>query len=185
MALADIAQKILAEIDAQVKVLEKDFAAQTKTLEAQFADKEKAALADLTDKTDKALSDVEQKIAAMARQENKKAVLQARRNVLDKAMAMFLDSLCSADKASKEGVYKKLMSALDVKSGDIKVASADEAIVKAMATGFNVTADKSLKGGFILHSGGAEVDNSFENLVYSVHRDELEMYFADQLKLVS
>jgi len=185
MALADIAQKILAEIDAQVKVLEKEFDKKKKDLDTQFTETEKTSLAALGDKTDKALSDVEHKIAAMARQENKKALLQARRSVLDQAMEAFLSALESADKNTKEGIYKKLLGAVDTDKGDISVAAQDEALVSSLATGFTVKADNNLKGGFVLHANGAEIDNTFHNLVYSVYRDELEMYFADQLKLVS
>ena len=185
MALADIAQKILAEIDAQVKVLEKDFAAKKSALDAASTEKESAALAELSGKTDKALADVEHKIAAMARQENKKALLQARRNVLDSAMSTFLAALENGDKSTKEAVYKKLLSEIDETDGQIHVAANDEAIVKPLVKNLKVMANKDITGGFILHTGGAEVDNTFKNLVYSVYRDELEMYFADQLKLLA
>ena len=185
MALADIAQKILAEIDAQVKVLEKDFTAKKSILDTDLVAKEKAALAELSDKTDKALADVEHKIAAMARQENKKSLLQARRNVLDKAMETFLEALENGDKATKEAVYKKLLSEVNATEGHIHVAASDEAIVTPLVKNLKVMANKDITGGFILHTGGAEVDNTFKNLVYSVYRDELEMYFADQLKLLA
>lgn len=184
MALADIAQKILAEIDQQIKGLEKEFDAQKGALDGTYADKEKGALVDLDKKTEKALADVDYKIAAMARQENKKGILGARRAVLDKAMDAFFNALCNADKSSKETIYKKLLELVEASSGDIVVAAADEAIVSGIATGFDVKGDSDIAGGFVLHSGGAEIDNTFHNLVYSVYRDELEMYFANQLKLV-
>lgn len=182
MALADIAQKILAEIDAQIKVLEKDFEVQKKTLADSYAEKEKAALKDLMGKTDKALKDVEQKILAMARQENKKALLQARRNILDQAMTAFLKAIESGD---KKAIYEKLIAGLGAEKGTILAASSDEAVLKSLAKGFEFKADKNITGGFIVHAGGAEIDNTFHNLVYSVYRDELEMYFTDQLKLAS
>lgn len=185
MALADIAQKILAAVDDQVKVLEQDFVAQQKKLDGKFADKEKSALAELEQKTEKALTDVEQKISAMARQENKKALLQARRNVLDQAMEALLTALQGADKSAKESIYKKLLAEVDSDQGELRVAPADEALFKSLAKGLSVKTDQHIKGGFMLTLGGAEVDNTFENLVYSVYRDDLEMYFADQLKLVS
>ncbi len=184
MALADIAQKILAEIDQQIKGLEKELEAQKKALDTTYADKEKTALVDLDKKTEKALADVDHKIAAMARQENKKAMLGARRAVLDKAMDAFFQALCGADKSSKETIYKKLLDLVDVSSGDIVVAAADEGLVSSLVKGFNVKGDSNIAGGFLLNSGGAEIDNTFHNLVYSVYRDELEMYFANQLKLV-
>ena len=186
MALADIAQKIMAEINQQIKELEKDFDAQKKALEAKFVDMEKTAQAELSTKTDRALTDVAHKISAMGRQENKKALLQAKRNVLDSAMKIFLESLRSADKSHKEAIYKKLLVDTADLKGHLHVAPADEAMVKTLAgSGLTVKADKNILGGFILHADGAEVDNTFHNLVYSVYRDELEMYFADQLKLVS
>ena len=182
MALADIAQKILAEIDAQIKTLEKDFDAQKKALASEYAEKEKTALADLSGKTDKALTDVAHKIEAMARQENKKALLQARRNILDQAMAAFLKALEGAD---KKAIYEKLLAGLGDSKGKLVCASSDEAVLKSLAKGFEVSTDKNITGGFIVHADGAEIDNTFTNLVYSVHRDELEMYFTDQLKLAS
>lgn len=185
MALADIAQKILAAVDDQVKILEKELVAQQKNLDSEFVAKEKSALAELEQKTEKALTDVEQKIAAMARQENKKALLQARRNVLDQAMKSLLEALRAADKGTKESIYKKLLAEVDGDQGELRVAPEDESIFKSLAKGFSVKTDSHIKGGFMLTLGGAEVDNTFENLVYSVYRDDLEMYFADQLKLVS
>jgi len=182
MALADIAQKILAEIDSQIKTLEKDFEAQKKTLAGTYAEKEKTALKDLTGKTDKALKDVEQKISAMARQENKKALLQARRNILDQAMETFLKAL---EGSEKKAIYEKLVAGLGTEKGTLTCASSDESVLKSLAKGFEVKTDKNITGGFIVHADGAEIDNTFQNLVYSVYRDELEMYFTDQLKLAS
>jgi len=184
MSLQDIIKKILADTAQDLQNIEAESAEARKALEIASSEKEAQDQKDLEARTAAALTSVDEKTASMARRENAKAVQLAKRNLLDKAMAKFLDSLLNADEALYTQICEKLIAALPFAEGDLTVPAGKEALMKKLAPKFNIKADAKLNGGFIATHGVSEIDNTFENLVSSEYKAELEMYLADQLKLV-
>lgn len=184
MSLQDIIKKILADNQAALQQIEADLAEKRTALEAESAKLEAQEAQDLETRTDSALKSVDAKTASMARRENAKAVMAAKRTLLDQAMDKFLESLLAADDKLYTEINEKLVKALPFNKGTLEVPAGREALMKKLASGFDVKASNHLKGGFIAQHGASEIDNSFENLVHSEYKAELEMYLADQLKLV-
>lgn len=184
MALQDILKKIQAEADAQIaeikQQLEADKKAATKAAEAS----RKNELKVLSQKTDDALAGVDQKIDTMARRENRQALLSARRSLLDQAMENFYQALVGADDSVKKSIFDSQAKSLNAKGATIVAANSDKALVEKCFADATVTGSDEIKGGFMVQSGGMEIDNTFHNLVFSEYRESLEMYFTDQLKLV-
>jgi vacuolar-type H+-ATPase subunit E/Vma4 len=184
MSLQDIIKKILADTQGDLQAIQAESAGKKKELEALYATKEAADKKELDAKAAVALKSVEDKTASMARRENSKAIQLSKRELLDEALEKFLVSLQEADDKLYTQVCEKLISALPFKEGTLLVPTKREALTKKMAPDFDVKTTNDFKGGFKATLNGSEIDNSFESLVRSEYRSDLEMYLADQLKLV-
>ena len=184
MSLQDIIKKILADTQDELQAIERETAEKRAALEAASAEIEAADTKALEARTEAALKSVDEKTASMARRENAKAVAAAKRQLLDQAMEKFLSALLAVDDKAYSEIVEKLLKALPFEKGTLLVPTEREALTKKLATGFDIKTTKQFKGGFVAQQGAAEIDNSFENLVQSEYKAELEMYLADQLKLV-
>ncbi len=184
MSLQDILKKIALSSQAEIEKIEAETAQRKGELDKASEAKAKEQKAELEAKTQAALKAVDDKTASMARRENAQLLLKTKRKMLDKAMTQLLQSLEQADDTLYEDITKKLIAKLPFTKGTMYVPEARVTLMKSLAKGFEVQAHKSLKGGFIASDAGAEVDNSFENLVFSEYASELEMFLSDQLKLV-
>ncbi len=185
MALKDILNKIQAVADQEVEKMQHDFEKAKLDLIAQFDTDTKKELEVLTEKSKEAGKAVEKKVNTMAHRDCKQLLLETKRSLLDKAMDQFMDSLVALPSDEKEKIYQKLAKNITATAGEAKVAKGDITVVKSvLASGIEIKEDGDLKGGFILFSEGSEMDCSFENLLHSEYKNELEMYFSDQLKLV-
>lgn len=183
MSLQDIIKKILADTATDLQAIEAEAAAQKKTLDAQSAEIEAQDKKALQTRTEEALVSVTEKTASMARRENAKALQVAKRTLLDQALAKFLASLLNADEKLYSQVCERLIEALPFAEGTLTVPAAREATMKKLAPKFDIKTGK-VEGGFVAVHGNTEIDNTFTNLVNSEYKAELEMYLADQLKLV-
>lgn len=184
MSLQDIIKKILADTQGDLQAIEADKAEKKAALDKASAQLEAAAKKDLEAREEEALKSVDEKTASMARRENTKALQMAKRKLLDRGMEKFLNALLEADDKLYSQVCEKLIAALPFEKGTLTVPVAKESLMKKIATGFDIKTSTSIKGGFIAASGKSEIDNTFENLVHSEYRSDLEMHLADQLKLV-
>jgi vacuolar-type H+-ATPase subunit E/Vma4 len=184
MSLQDIIKKILADTQGDLQAIETEAGDKKQALDKAYAEKQALDKKELEVKAATALKSVDDKTASMARRENSKAIQLAKRELLDQALAKFLDSLISADDKAYTEVCEKLVKTLPFTKGTMMVPKGKETLMQKLAVGFDIKATADIKGGFIAASDGSEIDNSFENLVQSEYRSDLEMYFADQLKLV-
>lgn len=185
MALQDILKKILAKADDEVQEINADFEAKKQVLEAESAKTEAQDLEALNKKTEEALSVVDDKITSMARRENSKVLLSAKQKLIKSSLEKFQASLENADDKSYGEVLEKLFASISDAEGKVLTPKNRLDITKKVSPKhFDVVADDSIKGGFILKCDNGEIDNSFQNLVQSEYRSELEMYFVDYLKLI-
>jgi len=184
MSLQDIIKKILADTQGDLQVIESEAAEKKQALDRKYADLESADKKELDAKADIALKSVDDKTASMARRENSKAIQIAKRELLDQALDKFLESLLKADDKLYTEICEKLVKALPFDKGTLLVPAERETITKKFAPGFEVKITKAFKGGFVATQASSEIDNSFESLVKSEYRSDLEMYLTDQLKLV-
>lgn len=185
MALQDILKKILAKSDQEVEVIKADFEAKKQVLETDSKEIELQELANLNRKTATALEAVEAKIESMARRENSKVLLEAKQKLIKLALQKFQNSLEKAEDDVYGKVIEKLFNSILDTKGTVLVPKNRLTISqKVTPKHFDVEADDSIKGGFVLKCKNGEVDNSFENLVQSEYKSALEMYFVESLKLI-
>ena len=131
------------------------------------------------------IDSVEEKTRSMARRENAKSILTFKRALIKKSLEEFLGSLEMASDDLYGKIIEKLFSQLSFTEGELVIPQRRESLMKNITPqGFSLKSSTEIEGGFIAHSKGATVDNSFKNLVFSEFRDALEIYFANQLKLL-
>ena len=184
MALQDILQKILDEAAAEVKNIEASTIEDKKQLKSE-ADEQTATLLDeLKAKKAEALGSIEAKTNAMARRDAKSRLQEARRNVITMAMEKFLEHLVALPNDQYSQVLEKLFAPISGQ-GTIYAPKAHMAVTKKAAPkGFSVQETEDIKGGFIIKFANSEVDCSFESIVFSEYRNEIESFFAQKLNLI-
>ncbi len=184
MALQDILQKILDEAAGEVKNLEAAMDGEKKQLKSEADEQTATQLEGLAAKKADALGSIETKTNAMARRDSKSRQQEARRNVITMAMEKFLEHLValSDDQYSQE--LEPVVAPIPAQ-GTSCAPQARVAITKKVAPkGFSVEATEDIKGGFIAKFAKAEVDCSFESVVFSEFRNEIESFFAQKLNLI-
>lgn len=184
MALQDILQKILDEAAVEAKKIDDSLAVEKKELKSE-ADKQTAELLEeQASKKADALNSIEAKTNAMARRDAKSRQQEARRNVITEAMEKFLEHLVALSDDQYAQVLEKLFAPI-TGEGTVFVPKARVAVTKKVAPkSFSVEETEDIKGGFIAKMANAEVDCSFESLVFSEYRNEIESFFAQKLNLI-
>ncbi len=184
MALQDILQKILDEAAGEVKNLEAAMDGEKKQLKSEADEQTATLLEALAAKKAEALGSIEAKTNAMARRDSKTRQQEARRNVITMAMEKFLEHLVALSDDQYAKVLEKLFTPI-TGEGTIYAPKARVAVTKKVAPkGFSVEATEEIKGGFIAKFAKAEVDCSFESVVFSEFRNEIESFFAQKLNLI-
>ncbi|MDH3324779.1 MAG: hypothetical protein OEL89_04015 [Candidatus Peregrinibacteria bacterium] len=184
MAIQDILKKILDDADVEVSNIISVFQAEKSKLAEESAGIEKTELEAIDSKLESAFSSIETKMRTMARRENAKSLLTSKQKMITSAMQKFHDSLVNADDKMYSDILEKLFSSLPVTTGKVFAPSNRAELTKKFAKDLEVVSSDDVEGGFIVQSGGAEIDLSFQNIVFSEYADELRSYFADQLKLL-
>jgi len=184
MALQDILKRILDQAQSTARTMQEETDARRKQMarESEFLEKEE--LAKLKGKAEKVTATIEQKMCSMAKRENAKNILRAKQNVIQTALTQFLDMLEKADDKTYGQILTRLFESLPVSSGRVYAPPKRLEITTHFAPpGFDVVAHKDITGGFIVRDGDAEIDASLRNLVFSEYKDQLTLYFAEQLRL--
>ncbi|HHT46131.1 MAG TPA: hypothetical protein GX004_02410 [Firmicutes bacterium] len=133
------------------------------------------------------------RILGIAQLDARKKMLAAKQELIDEAFKQALDALLNLDEQTYLAVLQEMLLA-SIKTGDevIILSPRDKDRIpelfwkelnsKLAATGIKSKLSISeevaeISGGFILQSGGIEMNNSFNSLL-EMHRDELEMEVA-------
>ncbi len=185
MTLRDILQKILDEAKKEVSKLEKNFEMEKSDLKKESERIEKEEINVVRKKASLASNSVEKKTRQMSRRENAKTLLKAKQKLIKSAMKSFEFSLEKCDDKYYGEILKKCFEKMPLKSGTIFTSSQRLVITKKFApANFEFKVDDEIKGGFIVKLGKAEIDCSFENLIFSEFFDDLQSYFAENLRLL-
>lgn len=186
MALKDLIQKIKAEAEKEADLILSQAEPEIEQVQNSGAAEKASALAQVESNAKSALGAAESKMQAMARRESQQAGQYARREVLDKALASFLKSLDAADAARKTPIFKKLLERCGAGSSAIyRVNAADKKVLEPLVKSGEIREDQGITSGFVIEENGALIDCTFESLVMSECRPDLEIYFAERLKLTS
>jgi len=184
MALQDILQKIIKEAEQQVAEMKKGFAGETAQVEAEFAKKAEQQASELEAKKQSTLEKLTHESATMARRKSKQLLVAAKHDIIAQALQQLLNHLNDLGDADYEALLKKLFAHVDLSAGTILTSDKRIAVTKKVApSGFEIKADAAIEGGFIIAGKGVEIDNTFQNIVLSEFRQQLESFFADKLEL--
>lgn len=184
MALQDILQKILDEAAVEVKDLDASLESEKKQLKSEADEQAAVMLEKLAKKKADALASIEMKTNAMARRDGKSRQQVARRNVITIAMEKTLEHLVALPDEEYAKVIEKLFAAISGE-GKIYAPKARIAVTQKVAPkGFTIEETDEIKGGFIVKFASSEVDCSFESVVFSEYRNEIESFFAKKLNLI-
>lgn len=185
MALQDILQKILQEAKKQVSEIEKDFQSVAEKLKEESKEMEASAIADLNDRKSKTLEKLTLETETMANREKKKILLGAKNELIEKSLQALLNHLTSLSDKDYTTVLSKMIEGIDLSEGELRAPSAKAGLLESVApSGFSVKKDDTVSSGFVFVSKGVEIDNTFENLVFSEFRSDLESFFAQKLALI-
>lgn len=185
MSLQDILQKIIDEAKLESDRIKDELESEKALLLAESEKIQKEELLDLSVKKKEALEKIKNKIDSMARREVKQKMLQARHDIVTKAMETFAEYLENLPDDKYEKILEKLFSNITEKEGVIIAPSSRLDLTKKLApAGFTVETSEDIKSGFIAKLGKAEVDNSFKNLVFSEFHNQIRAFFAEKLGLI-
>jgi len=181
MSLQDILKKILEKAQQEAKAIEAETADKKKAIEQQYKSKEKEAHQALEVKTNEALESIDRKTQSMARREASKLTGAAKKDLIDSVLATFIDHLSQLDDKTYKQIVSKLLEQITEQDGALQVSKGKKSLFD---TQFEIKESEDVKGGFIFSNKQVEIDNTFESLVLSQFRPQLEIYFSEQLKLV-
>jgi len=184
MALQDILKKIREGAVAETTKIDAEADAEIQKLKAASDETSKAEIKAFEAKTEKALQDVEVKTKSMARREGAQLLLQTKRQLIEDAKKQFLGYLIKSDDATYGKMIEKLFSQMKDASGRVFAPKSRLAVTKKHAPkDCTVFEDEKIRGGFLFRGVDSEVDNTFENLIFSEFGEAFTTFFADQLKL--
>lgn len=183
MALQDIVKKIIDSAQDEVHQIEASYQDQLQQMKSAAAENEKAALGEVVDNQKTAEEDLVRKSESLVRREQQKRLASVKRELVEKGVGALVCSLQALKGAELRAFYQVLIDRLGGVTGKVVLAQVHEE-VKDLFDGFEaVEMSDALGGGFCVSTSDQEIDLTFDSLVRSEFRSELEMYFADQLKL--
>jgi vacuolar-type H+-ATPase subunit E/Vma4 len=186
MALQDILKKILLDAEEAAKAIDSELVQAKELLTTKSKKLEEAELLKLKEKTQKVLDSIESKTRSMARREKSKIILETKQQIIKDFLIKLQERLEKVPDEIYGKIIKKLLEKITDKQGIIFTSNSRLTITKSLIpSGFKVEVDDNIKGGFIFKSKtGGEINNSFESLIHSEFRSNLEMYFSEQLKFI-
>ncbi len=185
MSLSDILAKILEEAQQQMSLLDGEYAQKMTDAEAQAEADYQAQCEALESSFAATNEQLQKKMDFLLRRETSVSSMQAKQDLIAKALQALHDRLCGLPADEYQTVVKALLAPLSQKSAKLMVPTARLEDTQAVASGaFEIQADEALTGGFVFHQGGTTIDSSFQTLIFSEYKDELTAFFAQKLQLV-
>lgn len=180
MALTDILEKISEELAENLKQLEKSFNEKEKKLEEEYEKKQKDLDKALHEKVQEKSAKILEKTENLATQEGKNELLKEKRKLMDTFIEKAIDEISKSDKY--ESIITKMLKQSDIKGEGAVVVPAKgkeeetkRAIKESGKDYFLSDKSENMKGGVIIKTDKIEIDNSFETIINSQLREDLEI----------
>jgi len=180
MALQDILDKISKETSKQLEELEKEFKDKKKKLEEQNEEAKKGIDENMHNKVEDRKKKILEKAETLAEREGKNKMLQAKRRLIDTALEEAISALIKAD--NYEEILTDMLKKVEIKDENTVVVpargkeeSTKNAIKNSGKKFFLSEKSSDIGGGFILKTDKVEIDNSFETIVKSQMKEDLEI----------
>jgi len=180
MPLIDILERIKKETDEKIALLEKEFKEKKAKLEEDNKKCEQAIDEDMHQKVDEKSKKILEKAKTLAEREGKNMLLQAKRQIIEETLEEAIDKLACSDKYA--GIVTDMLKAASLDGENIVVIPAKgketetKAAIKDSGQNYFLSdKSKDMRGGFILKTDKVEIDNSFETIIKSQLKQELEI----------
>ena len=191
--IAKIKEWILEEAKEEKQNIIENAKAQAQDIKKQYEQKAKEILNDILDKASKTAEEKKRRIHSMAQLENRKALLQAKQQIIDEVFEKAKATL----KDMPDDKYQNLISNMLIKSAltgneELIISEHDKSRITSdflqrinntlidMGKQGNLRISKTsghMIGGFILKSQDLEINSTFDSLI-NMEREELETEIA-------
>ncbi len=181
MALQDILKRILFDTDLEIQKEASDCQQEIQKISEQAEKEWQEEKILLEQKTIQKIKKMEERLSFLLYKESQRKELQVKNKILKSILTHLLQTLENADEKSYGLILKKLFSSLPSSSGKILTPPKRMEITSHYAPkNCEVKADKDVQSGFIFQNGNLEIDNSFQNLIFSEFYDDLVQYIAHE-----
>lgn len=185
MSLQDILKKISEKADKEISVINLETESLISKVKAKSKDRLEKRIKEVDTNLALAIKDIHKKTESMARREISKRESLEKRKVIDFSLLEFVKYLDALPSNDYTQIIKLLTNNVD---DDVQIFCTENRHkeITAIFNGKNINIDKDMKSGLTLKfSNGSEADLSFSSLVNATWKNELEIFFATQLKLLS
>ncbi|MFH1218650.1 MAG: V-type ATP synthase subunit E [Candidatus Peregrinibacteria bacterium] len=179
MALTDILAKIEKESDSKIEDLKKEFEKKKKALENECATRQKEIDERMHQRIEENSKKLLEKAETLAERESKNKLLKAKHEIIEQALLGAIDALAESSDYVK--ILTTMLKNSDMDDDTVVVPAKDKeeetkkAIKESGKKYFLSDKSTQIKGGFILKTAKVEVDNSFETLILSQMKEDLEI----------
>jgi len=188
-----ICQRIMADAHARAEAILAEAAENSKAIIAEAEKEANKRREQVLERAQKEAEEQKRRILGIAQLDARKEMLASKQELINEAFRQALEALLNLDEETYFAVLRKMLLA-SVKTGNevVILSPRDKARIPAnfwndlyqelAATGCasNLSLGEEapdIPGGFILQSGGVEINNSFSSLL-EMQRDELELEVA-------
>jgi V/A-type H+-transporting ATPase subunit E len=188
-----ICRRILADARARAEAIAAEAANKSGVMLAEAEKEAEKRREQILERAQKEAEEQKRRILGIAQLDARKEMLAAKQELINEAFKQALEALLNLDDSTYFAVLRKMLLA-SIKTGDevVILSPRDKARVPAEfwkdlyreLAAIGNTNELSLgeeapeiSGGFILQSGGVEINNSFSSLL-EMQRDELELEVA-------
>ncbi|HHY71502.1 MAG TPA: V-type ATP synthase subunit E [Thermoanaerobacterales bacterium] len=191
--IAKIKERILEEAREEKQKLVDDAKTQARDIKAKYEHKAKEMLNDILDKAGKAAEEKKRRILSMAQLENRKALLQAKQQIIDEVFEKAKAKLAKMpDEEYLSLITDMLQKSVITGNEEVVISEHDKnrispdflakvnETLKSSGRQGNLKISKTPRqmiGGFTLKSEALEVNNTFDSLI-NMEREELETQIA-------
>lgn len=177
MSLEKVAEEIILQAKKEAEKITQDAKKEAEkiTLIAKAGIEEKRACAEA--ETEGIIEAMAKKEFASAKLEEKRLILDAKKDAIEKAYSGLREKIAGLDKKTKEKIYARMLQSAkkEFEPGYVYARSEDIALAKKLA-GTAKVAEENIFGGLIFESADKKmrIDMSFDDRLQSIKSDEIK-----------
>lgn len=185
MTVNNIIEKILQNAQLKAEQVEKDSQHDIDQMKVEIFEEYTARKEKLEKTTTDKIARAVKKARVLAQMEGRNKLLAKKREIIEEVFQETLRKLSSLSAKDYEQLLAQMMKGIQLEEGTVYPSEGKEnstkGAIKLAGKSFKVGASKKIAGGFLFESETADVDASFETLIYNVLKNDLEHKIATQI----
>ncbi len=180
MALQDILKKIKQQTEEQLNKLAKQFEERKKELEDENNSKMEEINKKMNQKVEENKEKIIKKTETLVEREAKNQLLTEKHRIIEEALEEAIENICKTE--DYEEILAEMLSQVNVKDENTVIVPAKgkeeetkNAIKKAGKNFFVSDTPGKFKGGFVVKTDTLEINNSFETIIGTQLKAEIEI----------